>query len=87
MTSPAMDPITRMLIEGNSDVAHLSTFLDTPHEFEGVVNLDMNLGDEVIFHGTGAGRGNGIKIATMPYHVSSPDLAPQGRARFGIVAI
>ena len=34
-----------------------------------------------------SGRGNGIKIATTPYHASSLDLASQGRARYGIVAI
>ena len=34
-----------------------------------------------------SGRGNGIKIATTPYHASSLDLAPQGRARYGVVAI
>ena len=33
------------------------------------------------------GRGNNMKIATMLYHASSPDLAPQGRARYGNVAV
>ena len=31
-----------------------------------------------------SGRGNGVKIVTTPYHASSLDLAPQGRARYGV---
>ena len=47
---------------------------------------------EVIRRGIGeeldlSGQGNGIKIVTTPYHASSLDLAPQGRARYGVVAI
>ena len=49
-----MDPVTRTLIVGDSHVARLTEFVfNPPHEYEGMVNLEMGLDADVIFHGIG----------------------------------